>query len=133
MVYSQTTNISSPKFYLILKNFGQTGATVTSFKCDHDLASCSYSLENVPFNHISGTFVAPGQAFITNLNTEKLFSNPQQIHISIEYLADKKLFSDSFTINLDAYSDLLQTRLSLQDQELKTISYALQDISEKFL
>lgn len=133
VIYSQTTHIQSPKLYFIVKNFGQTGATVTSFECDYDLASCSYDNVNIPFRHLVGTFIAPGQSFITNVDPQKIFAESQQIHVSIKYMANGKTFSDSYVINPDVHADLVQLRSSSKEHDLRNISFGLQDLSEKFL
>lgn len=133
VVYSRTANFDSPKFYLVVKNFGQTGAVVNSLQCDYDLSTCSYNKEHVPFTNFNGTFVAPGQAYITNIDPIKLFKNPNDMHFSIEYQNGNKTYSDCFTIKPLADSDLIQTRASTKNQELKNISYTLQDLVEKQL
>lgn len=133
VVYSQTANFQSPKFYIVVKNFGQIGAVVNSLQCDYDLSTCSYNKDHVPFTNFSGTFVAPGQAFITNIDPLKLFKNPIDMHFSIEYQNGNKVYSDRFTINPLANSDLIQTRAATKNQELKSISYTLQDLVEKQL
>lgn len=133
VLYSQTTNFQSPSFYIIMKNFGQTGAVVTSIDCDHDLLQYSYNKKYTPFSHFPGTFVAPGQAFLCNIDKKKLFQNPVVFHFSVTYEANGKTYSDSFSINPKASSDLVQTRASTQGNELGIISYTLQDLVEKHL
>lgn len=133
VVYARTTNFQSSSYYLVLKNFGQTGATITSLECDCDLSQYSYKVEHVPFKHFSNTFVAPGQSFVCSINPIKFFKNPQELHFFIEYESHSKTYADSFTINPKADSDLIQTRAATKDQELRSISYTLQDLVEKHL
>ena len=38
VVYTAATDFQSPMYYLLIKNLGQTGARITSFSCDFDLA-----------------------------------------------------------------------------------------------
>lgn len=133
VVYSRTTNFQSPDYYLIIKNFGQTGAVVTSISCDYDLSLCSFSKTHIPFKHFNGTFIAPGQAFLCNVDTRKLFKSLEEFHFSVEYKANGKTYSDCFTINPKADSDLIQTRASTEGKELRNISYTLQDLVEKHL
>lgn len=133
VVYSQTTNFQSPAYYLIIKNFGQTGAIVTSIRCNHDLSLYSFSQNHIPFEHFNGTFVAPGQTFLCSVNTQKLFENPESLHFSVEYESNGKTYSDSFEINLNADSDLVQVRAATNGKELRNISYTLQDLVEKQL
>lgn len=133
VIYSRTTNFQNPNFYLVLKNYGQTGATIISLECDHDLKSFSYSENHIPYSHIPDTFVAPGQSYICTLDTSKLFAKDEKLHFTIKYAANGKTYSDSFVINPSADSDLLQTRASTANKELRNISYTLQDLVEKLL
>lgn len=134
VVYSRTTNFQHPNYYLVVKNFGKSGAVITSFKCDYDLSLFSFQKEYVPFEHFSGTFLAPNQSYLCNLDTTKLFHcDPPEFHFSVEYKIGRKKYSDSFTISPKADADLIQTRASTKDQELRNISYTLQDLVEKQL
>lgn len=133
VVYTRTTNFQSPEYYFIVKNFGQTGALVTSFECDFDFSQCSYSQTNIPFQHFSNTYIAPNQSYICNVDPIKLFKNPQDMHFSVSYSAGNKKYSDTFTIHPVADSDLIQTRAATKGKELRNISYTLQDLVEKFL
>ena len=133
VVYSATTNVQSPNYYLCVKNFGQSGAIVTSFSCDHDLKDYSYDSHYVPFKHLPNTFIAPNQSFISNVDVEKLFEDPHPLTFTIGYSSGNKHYSDKFEINIEADSDLIQTRANTPGQEYRTISYSLQNILEKML
>lgn len=132
-VSGKTTNFQNVNFYLILKNYGNSGATITKFTCNHDLREFSHVGNMSPFSNICGTFIAPGQSFMTNLNTEKCSKETVIFKFDIEYKSQNKLYEEHFEINMDSYRDLIQTRASTNNKELKIISYALQDISEKLL
>ena len=58
VVCGKTANYQEPRFYLIIKNYGSSGAIITKFICDHDLAEFSYRKEITPFKNICGTFIA---------------------------------------------------------------------------
>lgn len=133
VIYGNTTNFQSPKFYLILKNFGQTGAVITSVSCDTDLAKYCYTPQYVPFTNISGTMIAPGQSFAYCLDIKKLYEDPLPMTFEIKYTANKKLYSEKFSINPKSLSDSISTRASTSNHELKIISYTLQDLVEKIL
>lgn len=132
-VYSGITNCQSPSYYIIVKNFGQSGAYITDFSCDFDLSKCSFNENRVPFSHMAGTFISPGQSFICNVRPEALFKNSTPITFFLKYRFNEKEYCDSFALNFEADLDLVQTRACTKDKELRTISYALQDISEKML
>lgn len=133
-IYSKVTHIKNLHYYLVLKNFGQTGAVITSFHCDFDLSTLSYSQNVKPFEHIEGTFIAPKQSFTYNLDTRKLFKNENlTFHFSLEYIANGKKYSETIAINPKAETDQIFPRNYTSSKELQTISYALQDIVEKML
>ena len=133
VVYSRTTNFQSPSYYFVVKNFGQSGAIVTSFKCDYDLSTCSYKKEHVPFAHFENTFIAPGQSFISNIDRLKFFDKQTELNFFVEYTANGVTYSDQFTINPKVDLDLIQTRAASPGKELHNISYTLQDFVEKLL
>lgn len=133
VIYGNSTNFQSPNFYLIIKNFGQSGATVQTLSCNLDLAKYSYNENYVPFSHIAGTTIAPGQSFLCNLDTHKLYKEEIVLDFSITYSACNKTYIENFSINPKTYSDLVQTRASTKDAELKIMSYSLQSLVERFL
>lgn len=133
VVYSATTNFQSPDYYICVKNFGQSGTIITDFSCDYDLGKFSYSKEHIPFEHLVSTFIAPRQSFLCNINPSELFKDPNPLTFSIKYVTDKKTYSDTFVLNIEADQDLIKTRAATENKELRTISYALQDIAEKML
>lgn len=133
IVYMGIANFQSPSYYMVLKNFGQTGAHITKFSCDYDLSKCSFSPNIIPFEHIENTFIAPGQSFCCSVDPIKLFKDPKPITINISYMSGKQTYNDCFVLNIEADSDLLHNRASTQGKELKIISYTLQDIAEKML
>lgn len=47
-IYAKTTNFQSPQYYLVIKNFGQTGATISSIKCSPDITP--FSIRSDPFH-----------------------------------------------------------------------------------
>lgn len=133
VVCGKVINCQDPTFYLVLKNYGSSGATITSFKCNCDLSKYSYSKSHIPFEHIAGTFVAPNQSFVTALLKNELFKNDLELKFDITYKNSDKEYSDSFNINLSSYTDLIQPKAATDNKELKIISYALQDLVEKQL
>ena len=133
VVYSVVTNFQTPDYYICVKNFGQSGTVITKFTCDVDLKKYSYHKEHIPFEHLSNTFIAPGQSFICNLDPIELFKEVHPLTFDIEYKSNGKHYTNTFTINIQADSDLIHTRASTKDKELCIISYTLQDIAEKLL
>ena len=120
-------------FYLIIKNYGSSGAIITKFICDHDLAEFSYRKEITPFKNICGTFIAPGQSFITNLKVPELFREETTLHFQIEYKTKHRTYCENIDVVLKPFTELIQTRAATEGKELKIISYTLQDLVEKHL
>lgn len=135
VVYSATTNFQSPGYYLCVKNFGQSGAFITSFHCNCDLRQYSYHNEKTPFEHLSNTFIAPGQSFVCSINPLKLFKegSPSPLTFTVKYSFNNQKYMDTFIINPDADSDLIHARSCTKDKELSAISYTLQEIAERLL
>lgn len=130
-VVCQVTNFQSPAFYLVLKNYGNSGAEIKSFKSSIDLSQYSFHTECTPFGMIEGTFIAPNQSILCNLDTIKLAREVEAFEVEIEYTDGINTFCELYPINFKAYTQNVQTRASTKDKELKIISYTLQDLVEK--
>lgn len=130
-VYSSVTNCDGIRYYLCVKNFGQSGAVITEFNCNCDLSQYSYHDGKTPFEHLSNTFIAPGQSFLCNIDHLKFFKNPPTLTFTVKYKADSKKYMDTFIINPEADSDLIHTRSCSKNQELASISYTLQELVER--
>lgn len=132
-MYIGTTYFSSTTTYLVMKNYGSSSAFITSFMCSVDLSSCAYDKAHIPFSHIVGYSLCPGETLSYPIQVSNLPENPEPIKIHIDYQTTAKKYSEDLTLNLSAQFDMLHIRSSTKNQELKVISYALQDIAEKML
>lgn len=134
VVYGRVTNFQNPTYYIVVKNMGQTGAEITKFDCDIDLKKYSYSEDIRPLGHMEGTFLAPNQSIITNVDSIKMSKDSvENITFSIEYLSKTKLYKEQYKVHYRADRDNIQGRASTKGNELKIISYTLQDLVEKLL
>lgn len=133
VVYSKVTNFQSPMYYIIVKNFGKSGAYINSFDYDYDLTTYSFTKEVKPFCHLAGTFIAPGQSYIYPFDNINLFKNPQIINFSVSYKNGRRNYIEQFPINLQADSGLLLPRANTDGKILQNISFTLQDLVEKQL
>ena len=134
--YGKNTNFQNADFYLIIKNFGQTGATITDFSCDIDLSQYvkSHPTQNYIFDCIDGLFLAPNQSLQIQFRKEELCQKTlQNFEIKLQYKSDLKRYAQAFFINFDALASIPLSRASTEGKELKIISYALQDVAEKNL
>ncbi len=134
-IYSNVTDFQNLVYYLVLKNFGQSGAEITSFKCNQDLSKYCYDdvkFARVPFKNIEGTFLTPGQMFKYPIDSTKL-KDAEPLKFEISYKSSTHTYIEKITVNCAADLGVLHLRASTQGKELKAISYALQDIGERFL
>lgn len=132
-VYDNHTNFQDVCYYIIVKNFGQTGAKITKFETDHDLALLVPKDFPKPFEHLVGTVLAPNQSFKAALFLSHAQQRFHSIKFDIEYCAYGKKYSEQVILCPDAMADLPVVRASTKDKELKIISYALQDLVEKHM
>lgn len=135
-VYSKTTNFTGfvPFYYLVIKNFGQTGTFITSFDCNCDLSEFLLNPDKIPFEHIVGSFLAPNQNFLFGLNPNVLIQKSnEKLIFTYTYESNGKQYTEASSIIVNNDSEQISPRSSQEETPLKTISYALQDIDEKLL
>lgn len=133
VVYSGIVNCQSPQCILVLKNFGNSSAVIESLKISSSISSYLVFPNKLPFAGIEGLSFAPSQAMRCSLKYPEPGSDINPIEISIKYTAGKKHYFETFTINPVAENSNCITRGSTENKELRNISYALQDITEKLL
>ena len=132
-IYAKTTNFQSPQYYLVIKNFGQTGATISSIKCSPDITPFSIRSDHIPFSNFAETYIAPGQSFICNVKAREFCSQKEIFYFDITYIGNGKEYHDTYPINPKADADLVHVRAATDGKELRSISYSLQDLVEKQL
>lgn len=131
-IYGQSINPGSPEFYLVIKKFGASPATVTKFEYTPDLSKC-YGISSPHrdfLTDIAKCTLAPGQSRICRLDYSSV---PENISFCIEYHSGSKTYSDSFTTDIKSGTDMLTTKVATRDKELRTISYTLQEMLQKNL
>ena len=128
----QVTFFQDPAFYLVLKNYGNSGAKIINFDCSIDLSKYSYSNTVTPFANINNTFIAPKQSIVCTLDNRKMArDNVNVFQVEICYSNSIDIYKDICTVNFSAYADNVHTRAATEGKELKIISYTLQDLVEK--
>jgi len=132
IAFAQVTNFQRPTFYLILKNFGASGATIDKFESSIDLNQVSFRKEITPFNNIEGTFFAPGQTITSSLCAQDFTERGiREFKIKLNYNDGINSYEQECPINYKAYIENVIVRADTKDKELHIISYALQDLVEK--
>lgn len=133
-IYGDMTNFSDLQFYIILKNFGKSGAIITNFSCDVDLSKYNYGITLTPFENIIGTMLAPNQNIVCSIDHQKLSKdNINTLNFTIEYEFCGKTYKESYPVNYGAFRKNITTKSATQGKELHAISYTLQEMVQKDL
>lgn len=108
--------------FLMLKNYGATGAKITSFKFE-PLSNSTFINEQL--SKINGAFLAPNQKIMYNIDPTK-FPN-DTIDISMQYESASKTYIDkqSLKIKIGIYKE--------RSNEENAMSYSLQEITERLI
>ena len=130
-VYSQSINTGTPMLFLVVKNFGNSTATIRKFDYNFDFTDCyCFRSERDYLKDLVGSTLAPKQSRICLIDYKKI-STP--VTFTLEYQSGRKTYREAFTINLKAGVDLPTPKTATKDKELKTISYSLQEMLQKNL
>lgn len=119
--------------YLVLKNFGNSSASITYFHCNVDLSPGTYDESHTPFEHIVGQSICPGEKIAIPLQLSKICKITNTLSFSIKYSSCKKCYFDNISLNLKSLSDYPIMIANPEGRELEAISRSLQDICEKML
>lgn len=131
-IYGESINPGSPLFYLVVKNFGSSPATITKFEYSPDLHEC-YGMNSAHRDYLqdlSRSTLAPGQSRICKLDYSKI---NEPIHFSLEYVSGKKKYSEQFVADIKSGSTMLTGKIATDGKELRTISFTLQELLQKSL
>lgn len=130
-VYGGSTQFGNPKFYVIVKNFGKSAATIENFSYHPNL--CTF-LGKKPFQSIEGMTLAPGQTIYAPIKLIGI-DHPPETTFTIRYRWGKKTYTEKATLNIAAYAEYESLRENRRDLsgDIKVISYTLQDLVEKQL
>jgi len=131
-IYTEEINVGDPFFYLVVKNFGQSPAYITKFEYDFDFNGC-YKIRNDKdyLQKLNKSVLAPGQSRICMLDYAKI---DKEVTFIISYQSSiKKSYTETFTIDLKAGVSMPYGKVATEGKELRTISYALQEMLQKNL
>ncbi len=134
VVYGAYTYYSSPQFYLVIKNFGSSGAVIKSLECSIDLLKYSYVEKLPPFGNIENTTIAPSQNYVCVLNIKALDRDSiNRFTITITYQSSKDVYKETYPINYLFTKHNVVVTSATNGKELRDISYVLQDMGKKQL
>lgn len=132
-ISKQVIAISTPREYLVLKNYGSSGAEIISIDSSIpiDTMISEDAIKRDPFGYLVGTFVAPGQTFSPVFSTKNI--KEDFITFTIKYKSDNKIYTTVSTIKVMQDHGILYTKHSTEGKELDTISRTLQEMIVKNL
>lgn len=120
--------------FLVVKNFGKTGATILSVESDVDLRTKAHKYDNNPLSNLKNVFIAPNQSFYSGLSVPSSSEgvlNTDQFKITITYLDNfNKKQVQSF--NLNANSIELLDHFSVAPSSAKGVERALYSIASEY-
>lgn len=130
-IYGESINTGNPTFYFVIKNFGHSLAVITKFESDFDFSNC-YGLKSERnwLQALNNCSIAPGQSRICRLDY-KAITRP--ITFKLEYKSIGKTYSEEMKIDLKAGTAMVVAKTATSGEELRTISYTLQEMLQKKL
>lgn len=121
--------------YLILKNFGNSTAKITSFHTNVDFHICLENDTHLPFSHICNTYLHPGERILSPIdNVHKLYKKYDFLKFDICYKSSGKSYTEHIEINMCSLADHASIRTTVKPENAeKIIAETLQDIAEILL
>lgn len=121
-IFSKVISFSSPHLYLVLKNFGSSGATILNIDYNAELDTF---FERKPFKNMKNVFIAPNQSFVYPLDFDKNIDSIINFKITYKYL--NKTYVDNHCVNFSHYHDICFTKVH-SSKDLRELSEVLQEI-----
>lgn len=137
-IYGMSVHIQQSQYYIIIKNFGQSGALITSFRSSIDMQQISKNDGFIPFSHFEGASIMPGQSFRSAIDFDKVSSlGLSYIIFDVAYSCGKRTYSDSIQLKVDANLGNLESHQTPKSTNLgknvSVLSETLQDMHIKHL
>ncbi len=131
-IYVDATYFEKTSRYLILRNFGHTTAVIEEFATEPevDWKKCSVLPEvTVPFSHIKGMSIGPGQAFQIPIIYNKFKEVAPIVTFTIVYKSGKKTYREQIPIKVEAQEDFPKKAQSCDslDKSLETLAKTIQN------
>ncbi|PQZ54622.1 MULTISPECIES: hypothetical protein [Bacillus] len=122
--------LSSIHEYLIIKNFGKSGATIDSIIFEPSYIDSMSGKEY--FRNIRDAFIAPGQSISTIVSANAFGEEHNgKIKVTIKYHTDKKEYQEVITLNDDVRRDLIFSKV--KPSKNKTIEEVMTNATEEIL
>lgn len=99
-IHGQKTYLGLAKYFIIIKNYGTTAATIIKFDFDSTIKDYILLHNYNPFEHIVNTTLAPGQSVFIELDLSKLKGKNLVFEFDIKYKAIKK-YKEKIILNVE--------------------------------
>lgn len=126
-IYIASTYIRDVSCYLVVKNFGQSAATIRSFTYDFDLAKLSDFSEREPFKNIEGSTLMPQQSNKCVFGLHEALEEVKQINFHVVYSSGLHTYTDDICVSLNSQLGNFVTHNTSPNKELSIIAETLQD------
>lgn len=105
-IYLDNITICEQSSFFVLKNFGNSIATITKFTYDKVLKNTSqkYALLSDQFDNILGITLAPGQSKIMHYDVTQL--PVDELQFTIGYKSSENYYQETITMNVKNYSHI---------------------------
>ncbi len=128
-IYGASTYIGDSNYYIILKNFGQSSATIHEFICDFDLKKCTVNTtKDKPFQSIDNSTIVPGQSLHALIDLNNALKETKAINFHVSYSSGTHKYEEDFCLNLAGNLGNFVSHKCTKGKELATISETLQDM-----
>ena len=133
-IYVAVTSFHVTQFHLVLRNSGQSSALITDFSSSIDLSNLVFDEKlPVPFEHIVGHTLDPGQSLQSPINHFALIASDIPLSFHIRYSSSGKSYEETVTINVPSYCDHTNTHASDGSNFIQVISNTLEEIAVRQL
>lgn len=123
--------IRKQRSYIVIKNYGNSGATIDNLSFDIDLDKYSFNQKLHPFSHTKGVFIAPNQKYMSVINGAQLTADGiQQFNVTIEYHDSFDHYKETYSMNYKGYIENIVEREQIEGNELQNILNALENLIE---
>lgn len=128
-IYGAGVYVRSPNYYIVIKNFGNSSATIKSFSSDFDLSKCVKGKDmKKPFEYIENSTLLPDQAYHCVIDLNHTLTQTETINFHITYASSVKQYKEKMCLNLRALVGNYVTHKDDNGKPLSVISETLQDM-----
>lgn len=120
-IFSKIISFNSPHLFLILKNFGTSGAIIVNIEYDEVLDSYFYKK---PFENMKDVFIAPDQSYVYPIDNEENIDSIINFKVTYKYLG--KIYTENHTVKFSQYHDVAVVKYH-SSKDLKELSEVLQE------